>query len=346
MTFGVQRSTFSVFKVALRILSSKVFLLWLMGCWVVFYVTIAVWTNETFAQFAENLRNNPLVQFPFVLFLVGGYLNIVRAARERIQQGKARLFAWMVLPLGIMVFLTGFFISITTRQFEWPIVGEGHIVTPGWAMESYRITGVRPGIRERFLDIDVGRGKGIFSYEPKLTMTDSSSKTYEVGAFPPTKIDDTYYHILNFGLAPGVSLSEGGSVKDQGYTVLRILGPGSSDYFEIPPYPYRFLVSLEPEKTFQKGSLRASEFNLKSPTYKVRVFEGEKVIAEGISKEGIRFDNLTLSFFEPTFWIQLEAVKDPGLPVILTGLALVLAGIPLWTVQFLIKLLASRKGLL
>ncbi len=337
MIFNIQHSTFNIFKLTLKILSSKIFLLWLMGGWVIYYVIMAIWTNETFAQFTESLEGNPLAQAPFVLFLACGYLNILRVSQEISGKGKLQLLAWLALPVGALVFLTGLFASIVSRQFEWLIVGQDHVVRPRWSSESYTVASIKPGIKERFLDIDIGTGKGIFAYEPKLTIMDGQSKTFEVGAFPPAKVEGAYYHILNFGLAPGIRFSEGGAVKDEGYMPLRILTPGSSDYFEIAPYPYRFLISMEPERILRKGKMKAAEFNIKTPLYKVRVFEGEKVIAEGISKEGIRFNNLALDFFEPTFWFQLEVVRDPGVPIILSGLALMIIGIPLSSLRALMR---------
>lgn len=339
MKFSVQSSTFKILRITFAILSSKAFLLWLMGCWIVFYVTIAIWTNETFGQFVVILRENLLIQFPFVLFLAGGYLNIIRASREKIREGKVSFFARLILPLGIMVFLTGFFISITTRQFDWLIVGQEHIVKPRWSAESYKIAGIDSGLKESLLDIDINSGKGFFAYEPRVTVLDRASRSFEVGAFPPKKINGTYFHILKFGLAPGVRLFEGGNVKDEGYMPLRILAPGSSDYFEIQPYPYRFLVSMEPEKIIQKGNLKASQFNLKQPLFRVRIFKGEKVITEKDSRGEIRFDNLTLSFFEPTVWVQLEIVRDHGVPFILSGIVLILIGIPLSFAGLVLKFL-------
>jgi hypothetical protein len=172
---------------------------------------------------------------------------------------------------------------------------------------------------------------------------DSSSRTYEIGAFPPDKIDDTYYHILKFGLAPGVSLLERGQVRDESYVVLRILEPGSSDYFEIPSYPYRFLVSMAPERTFQKGKLEASQFNPMKPLYKVRVFKGDREIADGISTEGIFFDDFSLRFFKPKFWMHLEAVKDPGIQVIRLGILLIVIGLPLSLLLFLFQHRKHRR---
>ncbi len=332
----MQDTRYKIIKMPIRLLSSKVFLLWIIGGWIVYYVLSAIWMKEVFASFVMGIERSPFIQIPFILFLISGYLNLIRASKDVFKKGRIQFLAWLFLPAGMLLFFTGFFLSISVRESGQRIIGEGDIIKPPWSSESYSITSIEPGLKETFLDIDAD--KGIFAYEPKLTILNKNSNSYEVGAFPPTKIDNTYYHILNFGLAPGIRLLQGGNTRDEGYMPLRILVPGSSDYFEIPPYPYRFLISMEPEKTFQKGDLRASQFNFKEPLYRVRVFKGEKVIAEGDSRQGIRFDDFTLHFFEPTFWILLEAVKDPGVPVIRFGIFLVVIGGPMSLMRFLSKL--------
>ena len=111
--------------------------------------------------------------------------------------------------------------------------------------------------------------------------------------------------------------------------ILRIITPGSSDVFEIPPYPFRFIVSMELEKTIQQAQTATARFNLKAPSFHVRVFRGEQVVAEGNPAEGVKIDNLTLYFFKPTYWVQLEAVKDPGVSFMHIGVILITFGIPL-----------------
>jgi hypothetical protein len=172
------------------------------------------------------------------------------------------------------------------------------------------VPGLRPNILDTELDI------GIFAHEPKLTLMDRSSQKFTVGAFPPKKLGNTYYHILNFGIAPGIRFLRGDEVLTAGYMPLRILTFGSSDFFEIPPYPYRFLVSLEPDKTLLKGDAISSQYNLERPVYRVRVFRGDTVIKDGNSREGIIFDGYSLYFFQPSYWILLEAVKDPALQIL------------------------------
>jgi len=333
-----QNSKFKVFEMPFRVLSSKTFLLWLIGGWIIYYVSSAIWMRESFANFVVGMQTKLAIRILFILFLISGYLNIVRVSMDIFKKGRLLFFTWIFFPLGFIVFLSGFFISISTRQFDWITVGEGHTVKPRWSSETCTIGSIKSGLEDSFLDTDVRFGKGIFKYEPKITILDKTSKAFEVGAFPPTKIGNTYYHILNFGLAPGIRLSEKGSVRAEGYMPLKILLPGSSDYSEIQPYPYRFLISLLPEKTIQKGSETASQFNLKKPVYKIKVFKGEKVIAEGDSREEIKFDDITISVFDSTFWILLEAVKDLAVPVVLSGIFLTALGIPLYLLRFFLKL--------
>jgi hypothetical protein len=322
-------------------LSSKEFLFLLAGGWIFYYVLSSIWTEQVFAGFISGIGGNPAIQVPYILFLAAGILNTIRISLKIIKRGRIRFLVWIILPLGSLVFLTGFFLSIHNRQAGQRMVGEGDIIRPPWVSETYRVDHIEPGLRPSIVDIE--EEAGIFAHEPTLTLIDRSMRRYVVGAFPARKIKDTYYHILNFGIAPGIRLVKDERVVHERYLPLRILTFGSSDFFEIRPFPFSFMISMEPEKTFLKEDTLASEFNLRMPVYRVRVLQGEKVIAEGDSRQEISFDDFTLSFFEPTFWILLEAVRDPALPVLLTGIFLVIAGIPSTFGLFIFELL--RRGI-
>ena len=60
------------------ILSSKAFLLWMIGGWILYYVISAIWLREAFGAFVAGIRENLFMQIPFVLFLLSGYLNLIR----------------------------------------------------------------------------------------------------------------------------------------------------------------------------------------------------------------------------------------------------------------------------
>jgi len=322
------------------ILSSKTLLIWIVGSWIAYYVLTAIWTREAFAIFVGGVARNPFFKAPFVLFLVSGYCNLIRASGEALQKRRALYLIRFVLPLGVMLFLTGFFLSLSTKQFQWIVAGEEQSIQAPWSTERYMVTGIKPGLRDNFIDVQEDRG--LFAYEPKVTLSDRSSKLYEIGAFPPSRIGGTYYHILNFGFAPGVRLSDISKVLEEGYIPLRLLPPGSSDSFEISPYPYRFLINLEPEKIVRKGNETRSQFSLKSPIYRVRILKGENIVTDAVSTEKITFDGFSLSFLKPAFWVQIEVVKDIGVPIVLTGMILICIGIPLYILVFSISLIYNK----
>lgn len=328
------KSKLGLLKQLFSILSSKVFLLWLMGGWITYYVMSAIWREEAFAGFVSSIENNFLVQALFILFLLSGYLNLASAARDVFRKGKMNLLGWIILPTGLLLFFTAFFLSILTRETVRTVVGEGNLIKPPWVDTGYRVTQIDPGLKDSILDTE--SDTGIFAYEPNMTVINQSGNTYRIGAFPPSKIYGTYYNILNFGIAPGVRLLEGNVERERGYMPLRILALESTDSFEMPPLPYRFLIRMKPEKSILRNEVIASQYNLKEPVYNVRVFRGDTIITESDSLESVQFDNFTLEFFTPAFWVLLVSVKDSALPLLRLSLLLIALGIPLSFIRIIV----------
>jgi hypothetical protein len=330
---------FKTVKYILTFLSSKALLLWLIGGWLMYYVASAIWMEEAFAFFVSGVEKNTLIRIPFVLFLVSGYFNLVRVFINKLKGSKVGFSAWLMLSIGVMLYFTGFFLSINFRQFDSRLVGEGHMLRLPWDMKNYRISTVTPGLKDKYKKTVSG---GLLEREPKITITDSSSNIYEVGAYPPVSIEGTYVHILNYGVAPGVELYADGALTKKGYMALRLLPPGRSDYFDLQPLPYRFLVSLAPDHSDFGGHHPVPEFNLKDPVYSTRVFKGDKIIAEGDSTKAVKFDRFALAYFEPKYWVQLESARDPGILVMRLGIFLFVFGIPVYILRLAMSILSIR----
>lgn len=314
-----------VFKTLYNIISSKSFLILIISGWGFFYVTGAIFLKEAFAFFIDGLRDNPFIYIPYLIFLMSGYANLFRTIMDSLKGERLRLIG-KILPFGVMVFLTGFFISAQLRTFDWIVTGEGDMIRLKWSGEEFLISKINLGIKEKFIDFE--ETKGVFAFEPKAMIMDRESRMLEIGAFPPRRSRGNYFHILNCGLAPGIILKEGEKMITEGYIPMRILPPGSNDFFEIPPYPYRFLLSLSPERVIQKGESKLSEYNLREPRYRLRVMKGETVVAEGEAVREMDFDSLRINFMTPVPWILLEVVNDPGLPLMVLGLLISVAGFP------------------
>ena len=328
-------------KLPFTILSSKAFLLWLIGGWLIYYVSSAIWMEEAFAFFVSGVEKNILIQLHFVLFIISGYLNIVRVFEDKLQHSKIGFIAWFMLSLGVMLYFSGFFLSLNLRASDNRLVGEGDLLKLPWSTENYRISSVMPGLKDHYEITDI---TGVLEQEPKIGITDSSSKSYEIGAYPPVRIGGTYMHILNFGFAPGVRFYRNEAILNEGYMALRLLPPGRSDFFDLRPHPYRFLVSLRPDHVDSTVQGHETVFNLKAPMYDTRVFSGEKIIAEDNSETGVVFDDYRLQFYKHKYWVQLESAKDPGIPVMRFGIYLLVFGIPVYMLKVVVSLLSFRAG--
>jgi hypothetical protein len=324
-------------KGVLRVISGKGFLLWLILGWILFYVTFAIWSKEAFASFVGWLGSNPLVQIPYVLFLISGVLNLVRASRETIKRGVVRFAMWVLLPAGVLVFLTGFFLSANLRHHEWILAGEGDTLRPRWQEFPYVLSEIEPPLKDELFAVE---GESVFKYEPKVTVS-ADGESFIVGVYPPTMIRGTYYHILDFGLAPGIRLKKGNEVLHERYVLVKILPPGSEDVFEVPPYT--FFIRIAPEKTVRKGITKAKLYSLVSPVYEVRVVRGDEVVFEGSSRDGVLFESRELSFFEPAYWVRLEVVKDPAVYLLIAGVAVTGAGVLSMGLLVLFNISSQRR---
>lgn len=321
-----------------NILSSTAALIWLITGWVIYYVTNAVWSKEAFAKFIGGLSNNPLLQIPYIVFLICLVLNIIRAGREKFKSEIIGFLLWVFAPIGIFIFLSGYFVSSALRAQEWQLAGEGDSVIAPWQKEGLKVLRIDSSLKPEILDIQEEEGS-FFAYEPKIILSDGV-KEYAVGVFPPKKIKGTYYHILNFGLGPGIRLlNPEGAIIKEGFLALRILPPGAIDNFEIAPY--RFSIRLAPDRFIKKGNTEVKVFSLVNPSYNVSVYKGEELIFEGDSKDAILFDNIRVEFTPPTYWTYLEVVKDPGMGLILLGIALIFIGVISFPIRLIIKIIKA-----
>jgi hypothetical protein len=318
-------------KKIIKVLSSKELLLWMAGVWVVYYVTLAVVASEAFGRFVKAMNVSAAARVPYVIFIVCLALNIARVFGQRRKDSRVRAALGAILPIGLMVFLTGFLLSASYRHFMWVQVGEGQVVRPPWSDRALEVGPISPALERKTLQAEE---EGlIFAFEPKVKLSDGRS-LYTVGAFPPSKIGDSYYHILDFGLAPGVRLESEGRVVDEGYVMLRILPPGVLDSFELRPAPYVFTVHIAPKEIKQKGDTRMKLYDLDSLAYEVEARRGDTTVFEGRTSGGaVAFDGAKLTFSKPTYWVMLDIAKDHGRPVILAGIALLALGLPLWLVS-------------
>lgn len=304
-------------------LGSRSLTLWLTGAFILSYITAAVWSEEAFASFVAGLATNVPVMVGYLLFSVNvlirstGALNGVR--------NRPALFL-MKLPLsaGAVLLLFSFFLSVNLREGRWMIAGEGDVFRLPGEESAVHVLQVDIPIRKNML---VTKDSALFAYEPSVMLADRSGTITRVGAFPPVQMHSALLHIMNFGIGPGVELRSGKTVVQRGEIPLRLIPFGNVDTFEFPPSPYRFYVGILPTRTVKKGKESAHEYDLTRPRYRVEVVKGDRTIARTETDTTVLFDGwMSLRFFTPSPWVQLEAVHDPFRTWFIAGCALLLTG--------------------
>lgn len=323
------------------ILSSGWTLAGLIFGWLLFYVTWAVWGEEAFASYVALLGGNPAVQIVYGLFLLSLICFVFRHARKRFFEDRVRLAFWVVLPIGVVVYLTGFFMCASLRVSDQLAVGQGDTVTPRWQDESFTVERLDHGLGEKAIDT----GGGIFQSAPKLNIITKDGRQREIVAFPPRLVGGTFYHVLYVDLAPSIILREpGGVVLQEGLMALRLLPPGVSADFTVEGLPYKFTVRVLPNEVHERGGEKFKTYQMRRPIYGVKIVKGESIVFEGDSTGGpVMFEGFALSFDEPSYWVLLEAARDPGLPVLALGLVLITLGLALMPVAMLLRVRGSHK---
>ncbi|MCX7792816.1 MAG: hypothetical protein N2257_00200 [Thermodesulfovibrionales bacterium] len=313
-----------------RLIKLRRLILW---AWLVYYLTWSTWSEEAFAQFVSGLGRSLLWQVVFLGFLFLLTIEIIYRFRKIMKNNILLALFWLILPSGILLFLSGFFLSATMRMETRILTGKEDIFQIPWSQKRYGVMDIKPSIKERFLDIEQESPSPIFTTEPVVLLTDFRN-TYRVGVYPPRRIDGTFFHILNFNIAPSIEVkNREGELVLKGDLALRILPAGSTDYAVLEGLPYRITMKLLPSKEIKKGDILAKEYNLNDRLYELKVFriinpeEAGTLIAEGKSVSPLKFDNYTITVTGHTYWVLLEIVKDDAVYVIVAGLILIITGL-------------------
>ena len=328
---------------ALGILLSARTMFWLAFVWVFAYVSCSIWAREAFGMYMQAMSGSLLMQVPFVLFILIAIYNSGLSFLGRWRAGsRLGAVAWAVLPLGVILYMSGFFISASMRDQATGFFGRGDTVRPPWSQAGLVIDDFSTSIADEYVDGLEVEGV-IFKYEPRLVKSSDRGR-YEVGVFPPSLIGGSYYHIMDFGYAPMVTVSEGERVLVSGYVIQRILPPGIVDNLDLEGLPYRFELGMTPVRTIKKGEAEARVYDMQQPRYHVRVYKGEEMIFEGDSDKPIVFDGAhRLSLEGYDYWVWLEVSRTPGLAVMVAGIWVSAIGVPIALILAAMRLFGAAR---
>ena len=313
-------------------LRSRTLTVWLVGLFIAYYLSMAVWVGEAFGRYVIHLSSNNLFRAFYVLFLVNVIFRVFDALRAS-WRSRPRFFLQLPLLLGLVLLLISFFLSVNMRKMLWsPPLGRGDVITVPWDSLSYQIVSVVPALEKKALRMN---DAAVFDFEPGITMRGSDGRQYSIGAFPPQRVGTTYFHVLQFGIGPGIELKMKGEIVSKGYVALRLAPFGSVDTFEMPPFPYTFSLSIIPNKVMKKGKETVRDYDLEKPKYRVEIVKGDRIIAQKETDSSVSFDGeMSISFIEPDDWVLLEIVYDPFLSTFVISLAMLALGVLLYPLTF------------
>jgi len=322
-------------KAVLAFLRSRTLTVWLVGLFVVYYLTMAVWIGEAFGRYILHLSSSNLFRAYYLLFL----LNILFRSFDALKGAwpvRSKFFLRLPLLVGLTIFVASVFLSLNVRKTLWlPPVGEGDVISFPWEGRSYKVVAVEPALKKKALRTD---DAAVFDYEPGIIVQDEGGRRFTIGAFPPARVGTTYLHVLNFGIGPGIELRKNDAVVWKMNVALRLTPFGVVDAFEVPDLPYKFYLSIVPNHLIKKGKETARDYDLERPRYQVEIVKGDQVMGREETDSELSFDgSMSLRFFPPADWVLLEAAYDPFLPLFVASLGLLILGVVLYPLSLLKK---------
>ncbi len=313
----------------------------LIGAWIFYYISLFTWSEEPLARFMAGLKNNIFFQILFVIFLMTLIANSLFSLIEH----KKRLSLYYILisflPFGVIIFFAGFFLSAVMRNDTLILTGKDDTIRVPWSGKEYYVMDVKPSIKKNFLDIELEGDSPILSHEPEILITDFK-KPYRIGVYPPVRIDGTFFHILNYGIAPSIRLKDlKGNIILEGDFAMNLLPPGNIDYAFLGELPYRITLKLLPSGEIKKGRTVAKTYNLDDNLYELKIFriksknEPGILIKEAVTLKPIGFDNYLLEITGHTYWVLLEIVRDDAVYLIGAGMVIIFTGLIIRLILFI-----------
>ncbi len=304
-------------------LSSWRLTFWFVALFVLYYLSTALWVGEAFGRFIQYLSKSNPVRALYVVFFLNVTLR-VSGALFNLKRKPFKLLIRAPLMMGVLLFLFSSFMSVNMRQSRWILLGEGDILRLPWEREVFRVVKIESALRRDALRMDDSM---LFDYEPHITFLDRAGRLHRIGAFPPEKLSRTYMHILNFGLAPGVEFIKDGKTILRGEVALRLVPFGSVDSFDLKGYGYKVYMHIMPNRIIRRGKEVARSYNISAPLYQIEVLRGDKTVFDGTANREINFDGYTLRLYPPSYWVLLEAARDPFYIPFAVSLGLLVVGV-------------------
>jgi len=261
-----------------------------------------------------------------------GFIPRTHAGSALAVKGRFSFVPGTVLRAGLILLLLSCLASAYLRRSGEAILHNGSPWT--FAQSTIVLKSIEPHLPDNFLQVGE---EGTFKLDHVTAVVSSSGTPRVITPRSPARIDGVYYRITHIGYVQPMSITITGTTFEKNLD-LDILPPGKTEILPLPGTASFMSISLAPERTITKGLLIGKQFNLNMPRYQLALQSGARdskpVIHLVKPLERTTSKGSTISLGKNALYIKVQAVHDPALPWIYTGLLATLVGTALMISRF------------
>ncbi len=245
------------------------------------------------------------------------------------------------LYCGFLMIIAGIFVSSLTRFEGRMILAEGQIISGDRSDYMPETLYLRKFAAPPRIAIELNSvtplfkkgGKGLWyvSAEGKYHGANSRGK-FNINSLVPVLLDGTSYTVKNFGYAPKCFITgPSGDVMNDAYSIMKLFPPDAEDSFRLLSRPHTFYLRYYPEGLTGSGASESAQ--KKGPLYKLRVARNLDILFNGYvpPNENIDMDSISVSIVDIKKWVEVLAVRDYGIYLIVPGIVMVIIS-GIWSV--------------
>jgi hypothetical protein len=116
---------------------------------------------------------------------------------------------------------------------------------------------------------------------------------------------------------------------------MKLFPPGAEETYEAAYLGYIFYVRCYPDYVDRDGQPETVSPYPENPACNLRIVRNKDIVYSGLLRpEGkVRFDNTIISLPDVQMWVEVEFVRDFGLPIAAAGLVLLISGVVLMSIR-------------
>ncbi len=256
-------------------------------------------------------------------------------------RGRYSFLPGTLLRLGLVMTLAALMMSFHYRDATERTLHEGDAFTfRGKKGVAERI---KPILPKEFLQVGE---KSIFQVDRVNLQSELGGRTIEIDSGLPRFLGDIYLRVSDFGYSHKLGIKKGTDLRE-----LRIdpgvLPPGKTAVIPLTEEDMVITLTMEPFKRIKKGLLTGKLYRFKDLRYRMVLQSGRKKEIKQVYTvtpgRPVRFSlpslsgqkgDMELQVGPPAYFVKVSMVHDPGIPVLLGGLAFVLTGLALMPIRF------------